>query len=279
MTEELRVQTAHIPPGYAFGVWSWLEKKFQSTEVDCVNDLIEKWMELRMESDESFDSYRARVNKTCVLLEQAKEKPSARIFAYKMLDMLQPRYRPAVLALKAGDKLKDPLNVNWEDVTAFLNSHERSEHRLGMYEGSLDSIGEGPSSAAMSARYKPQSSSKKGTVQCFNCGEDGHISRFCKNPRREDRSEGSEERESDEKQRTVMRKGAPGPRAREEQASMAYAPGAYLGAGQNMAYGVRGHPPDDGMDSSRLSCDGKEATVAVEDQPRASRSGMWNITF
>lgn len=140
MTEELRVQTAHIPPGYAFGVWSWLEKKFQSTEVDCVNDLIEKWMELRMESDESFDSYRARVNKICVLLEQAKEKPSARIFAYKMLDMLQPRYRPAVLALKAGDKLKDPLNVNWEDVTAFLNSHERSEHRLGMYEGWTRSV-------------------------------------------------------------------------------------------------------------------------------------------
>jgi hypothetical protein len=238
-----------------------------------VNDLIEKWMELRMESDESFDSYRARVNKICVLLEQAKEKPSARIFAYKMLDMLQPRYRPAVLALKAGDKLKDPLNVNWEDVTAFLNSHERSEHRLGMYEGSVDLTGEGPSSVAMSARYKSQSSSKKGTVQCFNCGEDGHISRFCKNPRREDRSEENEKKEYEEKPRTVVRKGAPGPRAREEQVSMAYAPGAYLGAGLNVAYGVRGYPPD-GVDSSRLSCDGEEASGAAEEKSRASRSGV-----
>jgi hypothetical protein len=171
MTEELRVQTAHIPPGYAFGVWSWLEKKFQSTEVDCVNDLIEKWMELRMDAEESFDNYRARVNKICVLLEQAKEKPSARIFAYKMLDMLQPRYRPAVLALKAGDKLKDPAHVNWEDVAAFLNSHERSEHRLGMSDSEG---GMGSSTLAMSARYSNSSRQKKG-VQCFNCGEEGHI--------------------------------------------------------------------------------------------------------
>lgn len=131
----------------------------------------------------------------------------------------------------------------------------------------------------MSARYKPQSSSKKGTVQCFNCGEDGHISRFCKNPRREDRSEESEERESNEKQRMIVRKGAPGPQAREEQASMAYAPAAYPRAGHNMAYGVRGHSPDEKMDSDRLSCDGKEATVAFEDQPRANRWGMWNCAF
>jgi len=276
MTEELRVQTAHIPPGYAFGVWSWLEKKFQSTEVDCVNDLIEKWMELRMESDESFDSYRARVNKICVLLEQAKEKPSARIFAYKMLDMLQPRYRPAVLALKAGDKLKDPLNVNWEDVTAFLNSHERSEHRLGMYEGSVDSTGEGPSSVAMSARYKSQSSSKKGVIQCYNCGEDGHISRFCKNPRVEDRSESEiEEEEKRRKPRaSVVTKDAPGTRSREERVSMAYTPGAYLGtSGRNVAYGVRGYPSD-GVDSKHLSCDEEEVSLAAEEKSRASRSGL-----
>ena len=277
MTEELRVQTAHIPPGYAFGVWSWLEKKFQSTEVDCVNDLIEKWMELRMEPDEFFDNYRARVNKICVLLEQAKEKPSARIFAYKMLDMLQPRYRPAVLALKAGDKLRDPTNVNWEDVTAFINSHERSEHRLGMYEGSVDLTGEGPSSVAMSARsYQSQSSSSvRKPVQCFNCGEAGHISRFCKNPRVEDRSE-SEAREYEERPRTVVRKGGPGLRApREEQVSMArHAPGANLGPGLNVAFGVRAYPPDDGRDSNRLSCEEKGDQAAEESKSRASRSGV-----
>ena len=71
-----------------------------------------------------------------------------------------------------------------------------------------------------------------------------------------------------------MRKGAPGPRSREEQVSMAYAPRAYLGAGLNVAYGVRGFPPD-GVNSSRLSCDGEKVSVAVEEEkPRASRSGV-----
>ena len=182
--EVLRAQVAHIAQGYAFGVWSWLEKKYQSTEVDCVNDLIEEWMELRMNDDEeSFDAYRARVNKIAVLLEQAKEKPSARIFAYKMLDKLASRYKPAVLALKAGDKLKDPANVDWEDVTAFLTAHERSEARLLVQEAEVDS--------AMSIRTKHWKGreSAAGGLRCYKCNKEGHIARYCGNARDDDDEE------------------------------------------------------------------------------------------
>ena len=34
--EELRTQVAHIPAGHAYGLWHWLELKFQSTEQDSV---------------------------------------------------------------------------------------------------------------------------------------------------------------------------------------------------------------------------------------------------
>jgi len=184
---ELRAQTAHIPAGYAYGVWTWLEKKYQSTEVDCVNDLIETWMELRMDENDSFDSYRARVNRLCVLLEHAKEKPSARIYMYKMLDQLQPQYKPAVLALKAGEKLKDPKNVDWEDVTAFITAHERSEHRLTMQDIEQDAT-----SFAMSAQARPPAWTK--TARCFNCGETGHIGKWCKKPRNDRARRDNEDR-------------------------------------------------------------------------------------
>ena len=44
-----------------------------------------------------------------------------------LLDRLQPRYKQAVLALKAGGQLKDAEKIAWETVAALINQHERSE--------------------------------------------------------------------------------------------------------------------------------------------------------
>jgi hypothetical protein len=198
LPDTLRPQIAHIPAGYAYGVWIWLEKKYQNTETDCVNDLIQQWMEMKMDEDrEEFDAYRARVNKLALLLEQAKEKPSARIYAYKMLDVLSPMYRTAVLALKAGDKLKDPATIDWEGVTAFLNAHARSELRINNAEGET---------------YAMANSARTGgdAPRCYNCNGLGHVSKACSKPQtertrkylearaRETGDEGSGERGGDE---------------------------------------------------------------------------------
>jgi len=149
LPEELRAQVAHIASGWAFGLWDWLEKKFQSTEEDSVDELLQQWTQLRQTDDESFDAYRARVNKVATLLEQAKEKQSARMYAHVLLGKLQPRYKLAVLALKAGDKLKDADKVPWDTVTAFINAHERSEQRL---DGDMGVDGAALDGKAMAAR-------------------------------------------------------------------------------------------------------------------------------
>ena len=65
------------------------------------------------------------MNKVSALLEAAKEKPSARFYAFTLLDKLQPSYAAAVLALKAGEALTDASKIDWDKVTAFVNSHER----------------------------------------------------------------------------------------------------------------------------------------------------------
>ena len=92
-----------MPPSFAFGLWNWLEQKFQSTETDSVGELLAQWIALQQEEDESFDAYRARVNHLRVLLVHAKEPPSDNMYALTLVDRLHPRYKQAVLALKAGN--------------------------------------------------------------------------------------------------------------------------------------------------------------------------------
>src|SRR6185437_926282 len=68
LPDELRRLVAQVPQGYAYGIWSWLEKRFQSTEQDHVGDLWDEFTKLAMEEDESFDVYKARVDRVFGLL-------------------------------------------------------------------------------------------------------------------------------------------------------------------------------------------------------------------
>ncbi|MGN6723527.1 MAG: hypothetical protein ACTHJM_13030, partial [Marmoricola sp.] len=218
LPDELRLQVAHLPLGWANGLWLWLETKFQSTEQDSVGELLAQWTTLQQDAEESFDAYRARVSKLNVLLEQAKEKPSARMFSYMLLDRLQPRYKAAVLALKASGQLKDAEKIDWLSVNKFINVHERTEARLDgddrtamaaraasrtsrTYKdrvaqglrGSSPSASAGTAGKARIAAASPSRSAgsasgsggrgKAGAgrrpLQCFVCDEYGHVSHEC----------------------------------------------------------------------------------------------------
>lgn len=207
LPEELRVQAAHVPQGFAAGLWLWLQQKFQNTEQDSVGELLAQWVVLRQEEDESFDAYRARVNQIKALLEHAKEPQSARMYVFTLLDKLQPRYKQAVLALKASGQLKEAEKIGWDNVAAFINQHERSEQRFGVDIAS--------DSAAMAAAARGSSSSSSevpvggmtGHWQrgggrprrgggggnrrydgardprvCFRCSQKGHIAENCPHP-------------------------------------------------------------------------------------------------
>lgn len=130
LPEELRLQVAHLPQGWAYGLWQWLERKFQSTEADNVGVLLKRWVNLRQTEDESFDAYRARVNEVNTLLKHAKQEPTPEMYCLFMLDRLQPRYAPVVLALHNGSLLKDKANIDWDAVTTLVNSHERAERHM-----------------------------------------------------------------------------------------------------------------------------------------------------
>lgn len=199
LPEDLRRLVEQVPQGYAYGIWIWLEKRFQSTEQDNVGDLWEEFTSLAMEEEECFDVYKARVDRTFGLLVHAKDKPSPGLYAHRLLWKLSASYNPAVLALKASGKLKDASKIDWDDIVAFVNNHERSERRLASAD---DRAFHQVAAAAASARQHRSDTGERRRggheeTQCFNCGEYGHIARFCRKPRKARRREGEQNDEED----------------------------------------------------------------------------------
>jgi hypothetical protein len=189
LSEELRQLVEHVPQGDAFGLWSWMERRFQNTEQDNIGDLWDKFTTLSQGEEETFDQYKARVDRVYHLLAHAKDKPSMGQYTHRLLWKLNARHKSAVLALKAADKLKDADKINWLEIVNFINDHERDEQRMNAVESD-------PGNSAMAVRERGRgggfgAQGALAGIECFNCNKMGHLSRNCREPRRARRHEGA----------------------------------------------------------------------------------------
>jgi hypothetical protein len=214
---DLRPLVADVPQGYAFGIWSFLEKRFRSTEQDSVMALWERLTTMRQETDETHDVYKARVDSVVELLKHAQQAVAPGLYTSLLLWRLQPRYSTAVLTLKTGERLKDPASIDWPYVAEYMAQYERSQMGLG------DSTSSGAGDRVMAARgptsTHPNSGSSKSSgagrdhsnVECYNCHTMGHYASRCSLPDR--RLKGQQEGRS-QKQRQPPRENRTGASSR-----------------------------------------------------------------
>ena len=197
--EEMRQQSEHIPLGYAYGLWHWLETKLQPSEQGSINELLGEFFAMTQGEDETFDAYRARVNKIDTRLTAAKNRPPRAQYAYVLMDRLQPRFHAAVLALKANGTLINADAVDWDKVATLINQHGRNEEHMAV------SASSGKVMAAMRGRGRDSASERSGEVsggsghngaphgprtsvypfKCFRCNKVGHKAYQC-DQRRQD---------------------------------------------------------------------------------------------
>lgn len=196
LPSELRPLVADVPQGYAFGVWSFLEKKYRNTEQDSVASLWADLTALTQQSDESFDEYKARIDSVVELLTHAKQSVPSGLYASLVLWRLHARYNQVVLALKTADRLMDTEKIDWRAVAETINQFERSQFGLGESESANDramaartrpwlqqkSRSDGPGAAGAKERF--HAVPRNAAYRCYNCNEPGHFKADCPQPKK-----------------------------------------------------------------------------------------------
>jgi len=195
---ELRLLVAEVPQGYAYGIWSFLEKKFRNTERDSVAAHWKTLATLSQESDENFDTYKARVDSVVELLKHAKQSVPSGLYTALVIGNLTARYEIAVLTLQTSSRLTDTDVIDWPSIGEYMNQYERAQH--GGAENQERAMAARTSSTRPAGNpwkkvtqqskspssTSPSSSGKKkplSEIRCYNCQKMGHYASKCPSPR------------------------------------------------------------------------------------------------
>lgn len=202
---EVRPLVADVPQGYAYGVWSFLEKRYRNTEQDSVAALWADLTALSQEPGEKFDEYKARVDASVELLKHAKQTVPSGLYTSLLLWRLQTRYSQVVLALKTAGRLTDTDKIDWREIAEHVNQFERAKVNLAMDEREPGNATD-RAMAARANRMAGKRASGLSDIKCYNCQKMGHYAVNCEEPRRR-RDQGQDPDRYDDREYEQRREG------------------------------------------------------------------------
>lgn len=165
--------------GNGAALWTWLEERLHGNTIDVTYETISELFTIKQSSDETFETYKARVDELNEKLAATKEDLSPTLYRYVLLTKLRSEYQHFVVSLNLSKEYKEGTQVEiWKNISLAIQNFERTN--LSNKSDSSSS-----SETAMAAHYK---SNIKGSnnyhksefnPQCHHCGEFGHIRPKC----------------------------------------------------------------------------------------------------
>ena len=127
--DDMRTLIGDVPQGYAYGLWSLLQERYQSTTDDNIADAWTRFIGLEQEADEKYDAYAARADKIARLLEHGGQTVPNGLRKVIMLYRLQPMYDTPRLALHSAKALNNNDAIDWPYIKAYMQDYEREHAR------------------------------------------------------------------------------------------------------------------------------------------------------
>ena len=164
--------------------------------VDVQHEIISELFTMHQSDDESFESYKARVDTWNDRLARAKVDLPSALYRFIVLKKLRAECQQIVVAIELNSEYKDTEDgvALWSKITLAITRFERTT----LNQGSAASEG-GSAMAARGVKSNQQSTADKKRdrrkVLCFGCKEYGHYRSECprSNKKRENDDQVSEE--------------------------------------------------------------------------------------
>lgn len=192
-TEQIKL-VLHVPRGNANGVWEVLLQRYERKTTANKAHIREKLHSMKMETNELFDTYVARLTQLILQLADMGEEISNGELMFILFNGLPMSYSSLVQTLKVSDKMEFEEACghirDYQEAQAYkeskmianfktmdINNKINNQKETANINGSQPISQSEPDQAF--AATQSYSSNHRGDRKCFTCNRSGHISFNC----------------------------------------------------------------------------------------------------